>query len=130
MSLEFIVISQTANNESYAERVVSKLRNMNIDVQIDKSYGSNLNTRVAKYRRMEKDIIIVDDKEEQGNTVIVRFFDDGARTKAERMPLEDLADYIETYLEACQEDDEEAGDGDNKGDNITDDSDGVYCAVM
>ena len=129
MSLEFIVISQTANNESYAERVVSKLRNMNIDVQIDKSYGSNLNTRVAKYRRMEKDIIIVDDKEEQGNTVIVRFFDDGARTKAERMPLEDLADYIETYLEACQEDDDNA-DGDNKGDNITDDSDGVYCAVM
>lgn len=129
MSLEFIVISQTVNNESYAERVVSKLRGMNIDVQLDKSYGSNLNTRVAKYRRMEKDIIIVDDKEEQGNTVIVRFFDDGARTKAERMPLEDLADYIETYLEACQEDDDNA-DGDNKGDNITDDSDGVYCAVM
>jgi len=128
MSLEFIVISQTANNESYAERVVGKLMNMNIDVQIDKSYGSNLNTRVAKYRRMEKDIIIVDDKEEQGNTVIVRFFDNGARTKAERMPLDDLADYIETYLEACQEDDDDADT--NSKDNKEGDDNGGDCVVM
>jgi hypothetical protein len=99
MLVEFIVISYNPKCQEYTADLVTKLnRCKNISATIDTNYNQNINTRQNKYKKDEKDIILIDEICLVNNEVIVKYSDAGSRGK--RYNKDEFIDLIESFENA------------------------------
>jgi len=112
MSLEFIVIPALQMFESNVHTFINKVKNSvdkNIEFIIDTNYNSKLNSRIAKYKKQNMDIIIIDDDYSETNIITIRFFNEGYKNS--NIFIDDFIElifsleYDEASDEASDEDD-------------------------
>lgn len=94
--LRFIVIPTKNNYEEYSEEIVSKIKDVeNCTAELDNNYSENLNSRVNKYKKNNKNIITIGLSEVEHNTIMIHF--NGVRPKT--MELDEFIALLESYEE-------------------------------
>jgi hypothetical protein len=130
MSIEMAIIPISAIHEPNAHHLFNTLKaidNVDLNILIDTNYFASLKTRVAKYRRQKKDIIVVDNNYLNNSKITVRFA--GAGNHPTFMPIQELIELLSTLEEEAE------AEAVNKNDDFTitnskDESEERTCTVM
>lgn len=111
MTLEFVILPVSKEYELDAYDVENKIKSAydkTMYIEVDTKYTTSLNSKINKYRRNGKDMIIVDNKYSEDKILSVRFADKGSRTNL--MKLDDFIEFIVSL------DDEESSSSDSNND--------------
>lgn len=96
MTLEFIVISYNSKCEEYSENIVNSLNKCkHLSAKLDINYNQIINTRQNKYKKDEKDIILIDEVCIVNNEVIVKYSDKGSKSK--RYDKDEFIELLESF---------------------------------
>ena len=123
MSLEFVMIPSSLEYENDANELIEKLKNSitkTIDFEFDNNYNMKLNSRVARHRKADKDIIVIDNNYKEKDLITIWFSDKGSRM--EKMDVDDFVILLNEFI-----------DGDNINKNYIidkDDTTDVSCIIM
>jgi hypothetical protein len=132
MTIEMAIIPISAIHEPNAHHLFNTLKaidNVDLNILIDTNYFASLKTRVAKYRRQKKDIIVVDNNYLNNSKITVRFA--GSGNHATFMPIQELIELLSTLEEEA----ETEAEAENKNDEFTNtnskvESEERICTVM
>jgi hypothetical protein len=133
MSLDFVVIPSNPIYEDNAQDVVAMM-NHNIqhkmNIEFDTNYDKLLSTRIAKWRKEEYDIIIVDGNYVEASYLTVQFYEKGSRL--EKMSLMEFIDTVSSFEEEGDGDEIKKPDDENntKKRNDSTDDDDTNCVIM
>jgi len=108
MSLEFVIIPISSSDENIANQLMNNIKTnveRSIDIEMDKNYNVSLNSRILKYRKMEKHVITVDKDYSKTNKIVIRFSDKGS--KPHSMYVDDFIELIATLEFDSDSDDED-----------------------
>lgn len=122
MALEFVVISSNKIYEENAHDVVAMMKhNIQHDMKIefDDNYDKLLSTRIAKWKKEEYDIIVVDGNYVEAGYLTVQFCEKGSRL--EKMSLMEFIDTVNSF--------EDENDTEEKKSNGSTDDD-TNCVIM
>jgi hypothetical protein len=102
MSLELVLlpVSQEYEKETYEIEQKIKKATKTLNTLVDTNYKTSLYGKITKYRKTDKDIIVVDHEYSGRNKLSIRFSDKGSRP--EMLSLDDLID----LLVSLEDDDE------------------------
>ena len=123
MSLEFVMIPSSLEYENDANELIEKLKNSitkTIDFEFDNNYNMKLNSRVARHRKADKDIIVIDNNYKEKDLITIWFSNKGSRM--EKMDVDDFVILLNEFI-----------DGDNINKNYIidkDDTTDVSCIIM
>jgi len=126
MSLELAIVPLALNYENDAHDIMNEIKvnaKKTIDVVVDTNYNITLNSRLAKYRKQEKDIITVNNDYKETKCIVIRFSGKGSRPTC--MPLQELIELISSLEDddeirtpdKADEDDDNHDDSETKNDN-------------
>ena len=124
MSLDFVVIPSNLIYEENAHDVVAMMKHNithTMNIEFDTNYDKLLSTRIAKWRKEEYDIIIVDGNYIEASYLTVQFCDKGS--KLEKMSLMEFIDTVSSFEDDCE------GEPEKKRNDSTDDEDAT-CVIM
>ena len=131
MTLNFVIIPQSDKYESDAYDFENKMKSAcynSLNIEFDTNYSESLTARVAKYKNMDKDIIVVGKNYESGQ-IDVRFSSSVFRTE----PI-DTADFIELIVSLEDTKNDEDIDDKNEEQNTSkeedDKKDSGFCVIM
>ena len=123
MSLEFVIVPSSSEYENDANELIEKVKNAvnkTIDFEFDNNYNMKLNSRVARHRKADKDIIVIDNNYKEKDLITIWFSDKGSRM--EKMDVDDFVILLNEFID---------GDNINKNDIIDkDDTTDVSCIIM
>jgi hypothetical protein len=123
MSLEFVIIPSSSEYENDANELIDKVKNSitkTIDFEFDNNYNMKLNSRIARHRKADKDIIIIDNIYKEKCSITIWFSDRGSRMQ--KMEVDDFVILLNEFI-----------DGDNISDNDivnNDDKPDDSCRIM
>ena len=123
MSLEFVMVPSTSEYENDANKLIEKLKNSitkTVDFEFDNNYQMKLNSRVARHRKADKDIIVIDNNYKEKDVINIWFSDKGSRMQ--KMDVDDFVTLLNEFI-----------DGDTRSDNdIVDKDDNIdeSCIIM
>ena len=128
MSLDFVVIPSNPIYEDNAHDVIAMMKHNishTMNIEVDTNYEKLLSTRIAKWRKEEYDIIVVDGNYAEASYLTVQFCEKGS--KLEKMSLMEFIDMVDSF-----EDDELKDNKDNKDKkrNESTDDDDTTCVIM
>jgi hypothetical protein len=127
MSLEFVVVPSTSEYENDANKLIEKLRisiTKSIDFEFDNNYQMKLNSRVARHRKADKDIIVIDNNYKEKDSISIWFSDKGSRM--EKMEVDDFITLLNEFIEGDNINKNDIVDKDIVDNDTTDDS----CIIM
>jgi hypothetical protein len=124
MSLEFVMVPSTSEYENDANKLIDILKNSitkTVDFEFDNNYSMKLNSRVAKHRKADKDIIVIDNHYKEKDLITIWFSDKGSRMQ--KMDVDEFTTLLNEFI-----------DGDNIIDNdiVNNDDDKTddVCVLM
>jgi hypothetical protein len=129
MSLDFVVIPSNTIYEDNAQDVVAMMKHNiqhKMNIEFDTNYEKLLSTRIAKWRKEEYDIIIVDGNYVEASYLTVQFYEKGSRL--EKMSLMEFIDTVSSFEEDDGKEVNQSKD-ENKRNDSTDDDDS-NCVIM
>ena len=109
MSLELVLLPALQEYETGAYEVEQKIKRATkgpINITVDTNYSTSISGKVLKYRKTEKDIIMIDRDYLEKGKLSIRFSDKGSRPQL--MSLDDLIDLI---VSLDDDDDSDKNDG-------------------
>jgi threonyl-tRNA synthetase len=119
MSLEFVIIPINKNLQDVALEIKDKLINsikLSLIVEIDNSYSNSMQNRISRWKKLDYDIITVDQEYIETNVIVIRFSDKG--TKPQPMELEEFIDLVSSF----QEDNEPTKNNSNNDNDTNNDN--------
>ena len=123
MSLEFVMVPSTSEYENDANKLIEKLKNSitkTVDFEFDNNYQMKLNSRVARHRKADKDIIVIDNNYKEKDVINIWFSDKGSRMQ--KMDVDDFVTLLNEFIDGDTKSDNDIVDKDN---NIDD-----SCIIM
>ena len=123
MSLEFVMVPSTSEYENDANELIEKLKNAitkTVDFEFDNNYQMKLNSRVARHRKADKDIIVIDNNYKEKDVINIWFSDKGSRMQ--KMDVDDFVTLLNEFIDGDTKSDNDIVDKDN---NIDD-----SCIIM
>ena len=123
MSLEFVMVPSTSEYENDANKLIEKLKNSitkTVDFEFDNNYQMKLNSRVARHRKADKDIIVIDNNYKEKDVISIWFSDKGSRMQ--KMDVDDFVTLLNEFIDGDTKSDNDIVDKDN---NIDD-----SCIIM
>jgi hypothetical protein len=123
MSLEFVMVPSTSEYENDANKLIEKLKNSitkTVDFEFDNNYQMKLNSRVARHRKADKDIIVIDNNYKEKDVINIWFSDKGSRMQ--KMDVDDFVTLLNEFIDGDTRSDNDIVDKDN---NIDD-----SCIIM
>jgi len=127
MSLEFVMIPSSLEYEKDANELIEKLKNSitkTIDFEFDNNYHMKLNSRVARHRKADKDIIVIDNNYTEKDYISIWFSDKGSRM--EKMEFDDFITLLNEFIDGDNINKNDIVDKDIVDNDKTDDS----CRIM
>lgn len=111
MSLELVLLPALQEYEKAAYEVEQKIKTATkaISISVDTNYSTSISGKVLKYRKTDKDIIVVDRDYSERKKLSIRFSDKGSRPQI--MSLDDLIDLLVSLED---EDEDESDESDKK----------------
>ena len=117
-SLNFVVIPTKNIYEDYSKDLVAKIKNVdNCLSDLDRNYGDTLNSRINRYKKINKNIITIGLSEVEHDTLMIHF--NGARPKT--MEMDDFIALLESYGNINDESDTENSSDSDTSSTSTDD---------
>jgi hypothetical protein len=125
MSLDFAIIPFNENYLAVAKDIETKLTNatkLKLNLVIDDNYDQTFISRMNKWKKMEYDIVGIDQYYEEYNCVVVRFSDKDS--KPQNMEINDFIELIASF-----DDEDDVGEAETKQDAESDDAE-EFCRIM
>jgi Mg-chelatase subunit ChlI len=108
MSLDFVIIPIIFNYEKYAFKIKSelnKITNKKINVEVDVDYSKLFTSRINKWKKLECNVVTIDEDFNETSYIIVRFYSKGSRPNT--MYLQDFINLVESFDCETQEQNKE-----------------------
>ena len=140
MALEFVIIPYNQDYERDAHALADDLEYKiykQIYIDFDTNYDSSLSSRIAKYMKEDKDIIIINESYIEINKIIIRFSEKGSRNRT--MSVYEFIDLINSFdynEKEEKEEEKEVGKDIEKNEEKEDIEDNQYnngksfCVIM
>jgi hypothetical protein len=112
MSFELVLLPVLQEYEKAAYEVEQKIKRATktLTTSVDTNYSTSISGKVLKYRKTDKDIIVVDRDYLERNNLSIRFSDKGSRPQV--MSLTDLIDLLVSLEDEDESDEPEGKDAD------------------
>lgn len=112
MSLELVLLPALQEYEKAAYEIEQKIKTATkaISISVDTNYSTSISGKVLKYRKTDKDIIVVDRDYSERKKLSIRFSDKGSRPQI--MSLTDLIDLLVSLEDEDESDEPEEKDVD------------------
>ena len=128
MSLDFAIIPFDENYMAVAKDIQTKLTSatkLKLNMVVDVNYDQTFISRMNKWKKMDDDVVGIDQYYEEYNCVVVRFSDKDS--KPQNMEINDFIDLIASFDDDDDETKEDVNDvSNNKDENAEDDG----CIIM
>jgi len=135
MVLDFVIIPVCEDCLPYVENIIKNINSIDssIKVFVDTNYRTSVTSKINKYKKTDKDIIIINSQHSQNNTIKFYLFDN--EWQEEVLSLEDFFELLQTkYDENADEEETTNEDYDNdktnKKQSENTNSDDNTCIIM
>lgn len=135
MVLDFVIIPVCEDCLPYVENIIKNINSIDssIKVFVDTNYRTSVTSKINKYKKTDKDIIIINSQHSQNNTIKFYLFDN--EWQEEVLSLEDFFELLQTKYDENADEEETANedydnDKTNKKQSENTNSDDNTCIIM